>query len=177
MPTWWLRVQVPSLAPYFDFYIMKVSSFLSEDDILIGINESNRNGALKKLIRLLVKNKKIKPDLEKKIFNKIIAREKLGSTAIGQGVAIPHIRLGALRKIRLVIGICVNKKGIDFESLDGEPVYLIFLLISPQSQEGLHLKILATISRFLRDKHFLEAIKSATSSRQVLKLIERKEHE
>ena len=156
---------------------MKISSFISENDILIGVGENDRNKALKKLIRLLVKNKKVKPELEKKIFSKIVAREKLGSTAIGQGVAIPHIRLNALRKIRLAIGVCNSKKGIDFESLDGEPVHLIFLLISPASQEGLHLKILATISRFLRDKYFLESVKSSTSPRQVLKLIERKENE
>ena len=79
--------------------------------------------------------------------------------------------------MRLIIGICRSKQGIDFGSLDGEPVHLIFLLLSPKSQEGLHLKILATISRFLRDKHFLQAIKKSQSPQQVIKLIEEKENE
>ena len=118
---------------------------------------------------LLIKLKRISPRSKKKILSGLLAREKLGSTALGGGVAIPHARLDLIKKPLIVIGI--SKKGLDFDSLDGEPVYIIFLILSPKETEGLHLKILATISKLLRDKYLLSRLKTASKSREVKELI------
>lgn len=102
-----------------------------------------------------------------------MAREKLGSTGIGQGVALPHARIENIKKPIVLIGI--SQKGIDFSSLDGAPVYIIFLIISPIFQEGLHLKLLAKISRLLKDKYFLERLKELRSPQEIIEFIRRQE--
>ena len=148
---------------------MKLSDYISEKQIIIGIESKKKKDILGELLGLLIKLKKISPRSKKKILSGLLAREKLGSTALGGGVAIPHARLDLIKKPLIVIGI--SKKGLDFDSLDGEPVYIIFLILSPKETEGLHLKILATISKLLRDKYLLSRLKTASKSREVKELI------
>jgi PTS system nitrogen regulatory IIA component len=99
----------------------------------------------------------------------LLEREKLGSTGIGQGIAIPHAKCAAIDHVVAALG--VSKKGIDFDALDGEPVYLIFLLVAPPDSSGLHLKALARISRLLKDKFFRQALREAKSSDEIQKII------
>ncbi len=148
---------------------MKLSDYISEKQIIIGIESKKKKDILGELLGLLIKLKRISPRSKKKILSGLLAREKLGSTALGGGVAIPHARLDLIKKPLIVIGI--SKKGLDFDSLDGEPVYIIFLILSPKETEGLHLKILATISKLLRDKYLLSRLKTASKSREVKELI------
>ena len=101
-------------------------------------------------------------------------REKLGSTGIGQGVAIPHAKSTSLKDVVAALG--VSKKGIQFDALDGEPVYIIFLLMAPVDSAGLHLKVLARISRLLKDKFFRQSIREATSVEAVKKIIEEEDN-
>ena len=96
-------------------------------------------------------------------------REKLGSTGIGQGVAIPHGKSDSVESLVAALG--VSKRGVDFESLDGEPVNLIFLLVAPPDSAGQHLKALARISRLLKDKFFRQALREAKSLEEIQRII------
>ena len=98
-----------------------------------------------------------------------MAREALGSTAIGQGIAIPHGKCEFVSKLVAALGI--TKKGIDFDSLDGEPAYVFFLLIAPIDSAGPHLKALARISRLLKEKYFRENLKSIKDEKTILEII------
>ncbi len=148
---------------------MKLSDYVFEKQILIGGSFKKKRDALKELVSLLVKNKKIPVSRKDKVLSSLLAREKLGSTAIGKGVALPHARLDFIKKPLLVIS--VSAKGIDFDSLDGELVSVIFLILSPKSSGGSHVKLMAVISRLLRDKFFLERLKSISGSKDLKKLI------
>lgn len=96
---------------------------------------------------------------ERDIFETLLQRERLGSTGIGHGVAIPH---GKLPKLDRLVGVFARMdKPIDFESLDGEPVGLIFLLLAPEGAGADHLKALARIARLLRDEKIAEQLRAA----------------
>jgi nitrogen PTS system EIIA component len=98
-----------------------------------------------------------------------MAREALGSTAIGQGIAIPHGKSEATDK--LVAALAVSKKGINFDSLDGEPAYIFFLLVAPIDSAGPHLKALARVSRLLKDKFFRDSLKNTKTPKDILELV------
>ncbi len=98
-----------------------------------------------------------------------MSREALGSTAIGQGIAIPHAKSDCMTKLVAAFGLC--KKGIDFDSLDGEPAYIFFLLLAPQDSAGPHLKALARISRLLKDKYFRDSLRASVDADSVIKII------
>ena len=97
-------------------------------------------------------------------------REAIGTTGVGQGVAIPHGRTDTVNSLVGAFGI--SKQGIDFDSLDGEPVHLVFLLLSPFDSGGHHLRALARISRLFKDKFFRQALIDARSVEEVLKIID-----
>ena len=104
---------------------MNIMDFLCKDSIIVDLKAQNKKDAIIELIESLKTSKKIKKTDE--IIEVVLEREKLGSTGIGQGVAIPHGKTDALTEQVGVLGI--SKKGIEFNSLDGEPVYIIFLFI------------------------------------------------
>ena len=97
-------------------------------------------------------------------------REDLGSTGIGRGVAVPHTKHPSVS--RLVGTVAVSPAGVDFESLDGEPVQLFFLLVSPPDRPGDHLRALENISRQLRDDHFCRLLKAAHGPADIQSLLE-----
>ena len=82
----------------------------------------------------------------------------MGSTGIGQGIAVPHAKTDQVREVVIAFGL--SRKGVNFESLDEEPVYLIFLVLAPVEATGMHLKVLAKIARLLKDKVFRNSLKS-----------------
>ena len=98
-----------------------------------------------------------------------MAREALGSTAIGQGIAIPHGKCEYVSK--LTAALAISKEGVAFDSLDGEPAYIFFLLVAPMDSAGPHLKALARISHLLKDKYLRENLKNAKDDKTVLKFI------
>lgn len=99
----------------------------------------------------------------------LLEREKLGSTGIGDGIAIPHGKLAGLEK--LIISFGKSATGVDFDSLDGRPVYIFFLLLAPENSAGQHLKALARISRMLKDVSFRESLLKAETSEDAYNLI------
>ncbi|OEG70386.1 hypothetical protein ATZ36_04615 [Candidatus Endomicrobiellum trichonymphae] len=147
---------------------MKIMDFLNKDAIIIDLKSTDKKSAIIELVETLKNTKKVKKTDE--IINVIWEREKLGSTGIGQGVAIPHGKTDVLHEQIGVLGI--SHKGIEFNSLDGEPVHIIFLLVGPVEVAGQHLKALSKISRLFKDKFLRQAIKNATAVEEVLKIIQ-----
>ena len=133
---------------------MKIMDFLCSDAITVNLEAQDKKTAITELAELLKKAKKIKDTSE--IIETVLEREKLGSTGIGQGVAIPHGKTDAASEQIGALGI--SQKGVDFNSLDGEPVYIIFLLNGPVEVAGQHLKALSRISRLFKDKYFLNIL-------------------
>ncbi len=107
------------------------------------------------------------------IIDVLMERERLGSTGIGEGIAIPHGKLKGLEK--LVVAFGRSKAGVDFDSLDGGPVHIFFLLMAPENSAGHHLKALAKISRMLKDISFRQALIKAESSSDLYDLIVEKD--
>lgn len=148
---------------------MKIMDFLSKDAITTDLKGVKKEDVLRNLLDLLINSKEIQKADKEKIFELLLAREALGSTAIGHGVAIPHTKCDSVKKLTCAIGL--SKNGVDFDSLDGEPVYIFFLLLAPTDSTGPHLKALARISRLLKDKYFRENLKQAKDKTAVLDII------
>jgi fructose-specific phosphotransferase system IIA component len=148
---------------------MKIMDFLSKKAIISDLKSIEKEDIVRELVDALI----VAGDLEKNYRNKIIdalmERESLGSTAIGQGIAIPHAKCDCVTKL---VGACgLSKKGVDFDSLDGEPVYIFFLLVAPQDSAGPHLKALARISRLFKDKYFRDSLRACTDDKSIIKTI------
>ncbi len=148
---------------------MKIMGFLCKEAIEVDLQAIKKKEALKELIDKLIAAKRIKENARDKILQALLDREKLGSTGIGQGVAIPHAKTDRVADIVCAFG--TSSKGIEFNALDGEKVYIIFLLIAPQESAGMHLKVLAKISRLLKDKFFRQALREAKAPGEVIKII------
>jgi nitrogen PTS system EIIA component len=146
---------------------MKILDFLCPEAISIDLSGQKKEEVIRELVELLHKAKKIKD--ANSIVKILLEREELGSTGIGQGIAIPHGKSEAVKDIVAAFGI--SKKGVNYNALDGEPVNLIFLLIAPHDSAGLHLKALAKISRLVKDKFFRQALREAKDAKEVIKII------
>lgn len=151
--------------------MIKIFDFLCKKAICIEIKSRDKKGTINELIGLLAKEKKIKDP--SKAIQSIMDREAIGTTGIGQGVAIPHGKTDTIKDLTGTFGI--SKQGIQFDSLDGEPVHLVFLLLSPQDSGGQHLRAIARISRLFKDKFFRRALLEARSTEEVLKIIDQED--
>jgi PTS system nitrogen regulatory IIA component len=150
---------------------MKITEFLNKKGIKIGLESTEKDPVLKELVDVLAEVKDIGE--KKNIIKALIERENLGSTGIGQGIAIPHGKTDKVDGLVAVLGI--SQKGVNFESLDGELVYIFFLLVAPKETAGPHLKALAQISRLLRDSYFCDLLKHCKTPDEVYGLIQREE--
>ena len=146
---------------------MKVMEFLDVSAISLDMKSATKKDAIAELCELLTAQGKVKNN--DAVVTALMEREKLGSTGIGQGVAIPHGKSDGVQDLVAALGI--SRKGIEFEALDGEPVHIIFLLIAPANSAGQHLKALARISRLLKDKFFRQSLKDAKSVEDIQKII------
>jgi len=146
---------------------IKLSKLLKRELIDLDLKGKNKKQIIEELVSLIAKSGKLK---DKKAFLKvIISREKLGSTGVGGGVAIPHGKSKGVKGFILVFAR--KREGIEFGALDGEKTYLFFALASPAEDVGGHLKILAEISRLTRDKSTIELLKRTEDSSRILKII------
>ncbi len=150
---------------------MKITEFLDKRGIRVGMEAVEKEDALKELVDVLADVKDIGD--KKGILRALVEREGLGSTGIGQGIAIPHGKTDRVNELVAVLGI--SRKGVNFDSLDGELVYIFFLLVAPKETAGPHLKALAQISRLLRDSYFCELLKRCKSADEVYELIRKEE--
>lgn len=146
---------------------MKLVDILAPESILLDLKAQGKREALEEMCRFLADAKKLSDP--ETLVKTLLDREALGSTGIGQGVAIPHGKSAAVPG--QAAALAVSKKGVSFDALDGEPVHILFLLVAPPDAAGLHLKALAKISRLLKDKFFRQALRDAASAQEILKII------
>ena len=149
---------------------MKIMDFLSQKAITVDLRSVNKTDAIKELVDLLINAGEIDRKDKAKVVELLLAREALGSTAIGHNVGIPHAKADCIK--RLIGAFGLSKKGVDFDSLDGEPVYVFFLLLASQDSAGPHLKALARISRLIKDKYFRDTLRQARDAKDAVRIIE-----
>ena len=146
---------------------MKISELLNENLIIADLKAGAKQQALEEMVACLTANRH---GIDAKdLFNVLIEREKLGSTGIGNGIAIPHGKLEGLDSICLVFAR--STAGIEFDSLDGKPAHLIFMLVAPSNSAGVHLKALARLSRLLKEKNFRDDLLAAADSKALYGII------
>jgi PTS system nitrogen regulatory IIA component len=152
---------------------MRIVNLLDRKHILPDLLATSKRGVLEELAAVLMDTSETL-DLEK-VVEVLLERERLGSTGIGDNIAIPHGKLPQLSRLLLAFGRSL--KGVDFESMDGKLSHLFFLLLAPTNSAGLHLKALAKISRMLMNQSFRESLMKAASSEDIYKLLVEKDAE
>jgi mannitol/fructose-specific phosphotransferase system IIA component (Ntr-type) len=149
---------------------MKFSDFVVAPAIRAEIAADDKPGVIQELVSALAESGAIRQEDAPGIVAAIMKREELGSTGIGRGVAVPHTKHPSVDKLIGTVG--VSHHGVDFDSLDGEKVHLMFLLISPPDRPGDHLRALENISRQLRDDTFCRFLKQAHGTPEIQQLLD-----
>ena len=146
---------------------MKITDYLTSELVIAELAETGKEEAL---MRLAAGVSEVFSALsEDKILTVLRDREALGSTGIGNGIAIPHGKMAELEKI--IVLFARSRKGVDFASVDGQPAHLFFLLLAPENSAGTHLKILAQISRMLKNREFCEKLLNAPDAQSLFTMI------
>jgi PTS system nitrogen regulatory IIA component len=145
---------------------MKILDILDKRMIIGQLTSSNKEGVLRELVRVLIQVEK-EVD-EERMLEILLERESLGSTGIGEGVAIPHGKSKDVK--RLLASFGRSLPGVDFQSMDGKPAHLFFLLVAPEHSAGIHLKALARISRLMKDQTFRKRLLEVNSAEEIYSL-------
>lgn len=153
---------------------MKFSDFISSAAIKADLQADDKEGVIREMVEALSQAGNIANGEAAGIVKAILKREELGSTGIGRGVAVPHTKHHSAQ--RLIGTVAVSGEGIDFDSLDGEKVQLLFLLISPPDRPGDHLRALENISRQLRNETFCRFLKQAKTPAEIRQLLDEADH-
>jgi PTS system fructose-specific IIA component/PTS system nitrogen regulatory IIA component len=149
---------------------MKFADFINDQSIKADLQSDDKPEVLRELVQSLADSGAIAGGDVQGIVAAIMKREELGSTGIGRGVAVPHTKHSSVE--RLVGTVGGSAEGVDFNSLDGEKVHLLFLLVSPPDRPGDHLRALENISRQLRDDTFCRFLKQARTPQDIHQLLE-----
>ncbi len=144
---------------------MKIQDILKPELVFLDVNIASKKETLEKIAK--ISSSVIACD-ERNIFDALVERERLGTTGIGKGVAIPHARLTGLTSLFCAF---MRVNSVNFESIDGKPVDLIFFLLVPEESGADHLKALARISKLLRNEEVCEALRKVKTSQEALALI------
>ena len=148
---------------------MRLLDFLVAQATAADLQATEKGDVIAELIDALVDAGQLTRRVAKGVTKTILDREALGSTGIGGGIAVPHAKHSSVKSIVGCLGR--SNKGIDFAAIDGEPVYLVFLLVSPPDQPGPHLKALEHISVVLRDENFSRFLRRATDRDELVSLL------
>ena len=151
---------------------MKISEVLHKEAILVDLKANDKKGVLEELSKPISLIAGIN---QQELVRVLMDREQLGSTGIGGGIGIPHGKLKNLDK--LILGFGLSRKGIDFDSMDKRPSHIFFLLVTPENSTGLHLKVLARISRLLKNDDFKEKLYQISDAEELLNEIEQVDYE
>ncbi len=151
---------------------MKILEVLNKEAILEDLKSKDKKGILEELVAPVAKVADVS---EEGLVRVLLDRERLGSTGIGGGVGIPHGKLKNLENI--VLGFGLSRKGVDFDSMDGKPTHVFFLLVTPENSTGLHLKMLARISRLLKNESFKERLINAAGQDDIFNIIQAEDEE
>jgi len=148
---------------------MKLAEIIPEGGILDDLKSTTKEEVIKEMVQALVKAGRIEDSTAKKVVKALMDREELGSTGIGAGVAVPHARHDSVTELLGAFGR--SKKGISFDALDGEPVHVLFLLLSSKGASGAHLESLAYISRLVRDDKYVKQLRDAKDAKELRDLL------
>ena len=148
---------------------MKLAEFVIEDAIVTDLTANSKEEAIRAMVASLCKAGQFSSENEDNIVAAIMKREELGSTGIGRGIAVPHTKHPSVDS--LVATIAIAKDGVEFQSLDGEDVYILFLLISPPDRPGDHLRGLEGISRHLKNDDFCSFLRQSKTAADVMELL------
>ncbi len=149
----------------------KLSNILCPDLISINLKSTNKPSVLEEFAGML-QTKQNGPDASA-IKKALMDREALATTGVGDGVAIPHAKLEGLEGTRMAVGI--SRKGVDFSAVDAKPVHIFFALIAPFASSGDHLRILAQISRLLKDEGIRNRIVQSKSTEDLMDIVRAEE--
>ena len=147
---------------------MKIMDFLNKNAVTVNLKSTDKEGIIRELVDLLAKAEELRN--REDLVKALLTRESLGSTGIGQGIGIPHAKSRNVKDLVAAFGL--SQKGVNFDSLDGEPAYIFFLLLAPEESAGPHLKALARISRMLKDKFFRELLRKARDEKEIIRIIQ-----
>lgn len=151
---------------------MRISQLLNKESIIVNIKARNKKEVIDELALAISNTTKISAD---EIAKVLMEREKLGSTGIGGGIAIPHGKLGLVDSI--IVGFGISKQGIDYEALDNKPVHIFFLLLTSENSTGGHLKVLAQISKLLKIDNFKKQLTAAEAAEDIYDIIMEQDEE
>ena len=146
---------------------MKILDILAPEAVIPALRATTKSDALQEIATLLAT---LHPEIDRARLVQVLQdREALGSTAIGEGIAIPHGKLSGVANV--VAAFARSDPGLDFDSLDGKPTRLFFLLVAPEDSAGAHLKALARVSRLLKDKAFRDRLAAGGTAEQLFAII------
>ncbi len=146
---------------------MRIAEFLSPDAVVPRLVSTDKVGVLNELCAPLARRV---PDINQDRFvSVLLEREKLDSTGIGEGVAIPHGKVGGLSSVVASFGVSVA--GVDFQAKDGKPTHLFFTLVAPENSAGMHLRALARVSRLFKNPDFRRRIVETADAKAIFDLI------
>ena len=148
---------------------MKLTDFVVPEAVVADLQVTTKDDAIRTMVSSLREAGSIGAEDEEGVVAAILKREELGSTGIGNGVAVPHTKHPSVDK--LIATVALAKDGVDFASLDGESIYILFLLVSPPDRPGDHLRGLENISRHLRNQNFCSFLHQARSAKDIIELL------
>jgi PTS system nitrogen regulatory IIA component len=151
---------------------MKILDVLKKENIVINLKAKDKKGVLDELVAPVANSAGASHD---ELVKVLMERERLGSTGIGGGIGIPHGKLKGLQSLTLGFGL--SRQGVDFESMDGRSTHIFFLLLTPESSAGLHLKLLARISRLLKNDELKGRLLKVEEPEEVLTIISEEDEE
>ena len=146
---------------------MQLPEIINEYNIIAELKARDKRGVLEELAEAIA-GQEVSVD-KGALVKVLVEREKLGTTGIGDGVAIPHGKLGKIERPFISFGR--SKEGLDFESLDGQPTHLFFLLVAPDDTSGVHLQILAKIAKMLKSSVFRKKLRDADDTTALYEMI------
>ena len=150
---------------------MEISRYLTESAVLMDLDGSDKSEIIGILVDSFTGNAKV--NNSSAVLNRLLEREKLKTTGIGSGVAIPHCRIASVDRVHVVVGL--SRKGLDFQSLDDQPVHLFFLIVAPEKDGAQHLKTCAKIARLVKDANFRDNLLQFQTAAEVVEFIKERE--
>ena len=150
---------------------MKLTQFIRPECFLADLTEKSREDALRRIVHAAAEKGFIRD--EKDVFSKLMERENIQSTAVGNGIAIPHCFTDDVAD--LIITVARSRTGLEFDSFDGKPTHVVFLLMGNRQEHSLHLKALARIARLIKSTSFIEKIIASSTVEEMVRAFEQEE--
>jgi fructose-specific phosphotransferase system IIA component len=147
---------------------MKLMQYIRPECFLADLPERTREDALRRIVHAVAEKGHIKD--EKEVFARLMERENIQSTAVGNGIAIPHCFTDEVPD--LIIAVARSRQGLEFDSFDGKPTQVVFLLMGNRQEHSLHLKALARIARLIKSTSFIEKIVASTTVEEMVRAFE-----